>query len=378
LTGSAVERIDREQKTIFTSDGESHPYDRLIIATGSRPFVPRDVPTQLPGVFTMRRREDADGLKDYLKLKDTSVSRSRHVLIVGGGLLGLELAAALREVDVRITIVQRSNRLMERQLDATASLLLAKEVQARGIQIYFRNEVETVFSTGDLGSLRITFKSGKELDCSAVVYAIGTRPNLEIGREAIYSIGEVAEWRGRRFGITAAAEQQADILANYLAGDASAAYGGSTLMNILKFDNFDLCSIGDVNPPADDASYEEIVFRDTSQCYYKKCIVRNDRLIGAVLLGDKNEFAEFRALIEDRIELSEKRRELLRSNTTKAPLLGRVVCSCNNVGKGNLLQAINAGSHDLKSLCTATGSGLGCGSCKPEMQLILEEATVQQ
>jgi ferredoxin-nitrate reductase len=398
LTGSAVERIDREQKTIFTSDGESHPYDRLIIATGSRPFVPRDVPTQLPGVFTMRRREDADGLKDYLKLKDTSVSRSRHVLIVGGGLLGLELAAALREVDVRITIVQRSNRLMERQLDATASLLLAKEVQARGIQIYFRNEVETVFSTGDLGSLRITFKSGKELDCSAVVYAIGTRPNLEIGREAgldcgrgiavddrlctsdpaIYSIGEVAEWRGRRFGITAAAEQQADILANYLAGDASAAYGGSTLMNILKFDNFDLCSIGDVNPPADDASYEEIVFRDTSQCYYKKCIVRNDRLIGAVLLGDKNEFAEFRALIEDRIELSEKRRELLRSNTTKAPLLGRVVCSCNNVGKENLLQAINAGSHDLKSLCTATGSGLGCGSCKPEMQLILEEATVQQ
>jgi len=246
--------------------------------------------------------------------------------------------------------------------------------------------------------LRVTFKSGKELDCSAIVYAIGTRPNLEIGREAgldcgrgiavndrlctsdpaIYSIGEVAEWRGQRFGITAAAEQQADTLANYLAGDDSAVYDGSVLMNILKFDKFDLCSIGEVNPPSGDASYEEIVFRDTSQNYYKKCIVRNDRLVGAILLGDKNEFAEFRALIEDRIELSEKRRELLRSGNKKAPLVGRVVCSCNNVGKGNLLQAIGDGAHDLKSLCTATGSGLGCGSCKPEMQLILEEATAKQ
>jgi ferredoxin-nitrate reductase len=398
LTGLTAEHIDREQKVILTNDGATHPYDRLIIATGSRPFVPRDVPTHLPGVFTMRRREDADGLKEYLRLGDASVPRSRHVLIVGGGLLGLELAAALREANVRITIVQRSNRLMERQLDVTASLLLAREVQNRGIQIYFRNEVETVFSDKDHDSLRVTFKSGKELDCSAIVYAIGTRPNLEIGREAgldcgrgiavndrlctsdpaIYSIGEVAEWRGQRFGITAAAEQQADILANYLAGDDNAVYDGSVLMNILKFDKFDLCSIGEVNPPSGDASYEEIVFRDTSQNYYKKCIVRNDRLIGAILLGDKNEFSEFRALIEERIELSEKRKELLRSGTTKAPLLGRVVCSCNNVGKGNLLQAIGDGAHDLKSLCTATGSGLGCGSCKPEMQLILEEATVKQ
>jgi ferredoxin-nitrate reductase len=395
-TGHTIKSIDRQEKTILTMDGEAYPYDRLIIATGSRPFVPRDVPRHLPGVFTMRRREDADGLKEYLRLEDKSLPESRHVLIVGGGLLGLELAAVLREVNVRITIVQRSNRLMERQLDGTASQLLAEEVQARGIQIYFRNEVDTVFSENDNSALRITFKSGKELDCTAVVYAIGTRPNLEIGRKAgldcgrgivvddrlrtndpdIFSIGEVAEWQGHRFGTTAAAEQQADVLANYLAGDASATYDGSVLMNILKFDNFDLCSIGEVTPPSDDASYEEVVFRDTSQSYYKKCVVRNDRLIGAVLLGDKNEFAEFRALIEDRIELSEKRQELLRSATTKAPLLGRLVCSCNNVGEGNLSEAIRGGSKDLQSLCVATGAGLGCGSCKPEMQMVLEEATL--
>ena len=391
--GVTISKIDRSEKVIVDDAGNAFPYDRLVIATGSRPFVPRDVPTQLPGVFTMRRREDADALKEYLAPDGTRARTEPHVLIVGGGLLGLELANSLRSIDVRITIVQRSNRLMERQLDATASRLLADEVQARGIQTYFRNEVDTVFELreGKTG-LRVTFKSGKVIDCTAVVYAIGTRPNLELGREAgldcgrgiavndrlctsdpaIYAIGEVAEWRGKRFGITAAAEQQADILAGYLTGNISAQYRGSVLMNILKFDNFDLCSIGQVSYPEDDPSYEEIVFRDVSQAYYKKCLVRNDRLVGAILLGDKNEFAEFLSLIEDRIELSDKRRELLRAGEAKEPLIGRVVCSCNNTGEGNLVKAIEGGCTGFKALCSATGAGLGCGSCKPEVQTILE------
>jgi len=396
LTETSVDRIDRERKVVLTDTGREEAYDRLIVATGSRPFVPREVPVKLPGVFTMRRREDADRLKNYLQETEHALSGSNHVLIVGGGLLGLELAAALREIDVHITILQRSNRLMERQLDATASRLLAGEVEARGIQTYFRNEVDTVFNKEDSRQMRVTLKSGKVLDCSAIVFAIGTRPNLEIGQEAgldcgrgiivddrlrsndpaIHAIGEVAEWGGRRFGITAAAEQQADVLANYLAGDLSAIYSGSVLMNILKFDAFDLCSIGEVNPSADDHSYEEIVFRDTSQGYYKKCIVRNDRLVGAILLGDKNEFAEFRALIEDGIELSDKRQELLRSGEAREPLVGRVVCSCNNIGKGNLTKAIMEGNDDFKALCTATGAGLGCGSCKAEVQAVLDETLV--
>ncbi len=394
--GVTIARIDRPQKTIFDAEGNAYPYDRLVIATGSRPFVPRDVPTQLPGVFTMRRREDADALKEYLNQIPTSgrTNDDRHVLIVGGGLLGLELANALQSINIRITIVQRSNRLMERQLDTTASRLLAEEVQARGIQTYFRNEVDTVFELKEgKPGLRVTFKSGKMITCSAIVYAIGTRPNLEIGRDAgldygrgiaiddrlctsdpaIHAIGEVAEWRGKRFGITAAAEQQADVLASYLTGNVSASYDGSVLLNILKFDDFDLCSIGQISYPEDDPSYEEIVFRDVSQAYYKKCLVRNDRLVGAILLGDKNEFAEFRSLIEDRIELSEKRRELLRSSDVKEPLIGRVVCSCNNTGEGNLLKAIEGGCTGFKALCSATGAGLGCGSCKPEVQAILEQ-----
>ncbi|MEM9929382.1 MAG: molybdopterin-dependent oxidoreductase [Bacteroidota bacterium] len=395
-TNCTIVRVDRDEKMIVDQEGEQYAYDKLIIATGSRPFVPRDVPKSIPGVFKMRRREDADALKAHLGLPVPPTERRPHVLIVGGGLLGLELAAALRAVEGRITIVQRSNRLMERQLDATSSHLLAEEVTARGIQIYFRNEVQTVFEKPTGKGLRVTFKSGKVVDCDAIVYAIGTRPNLEIGRAAgltcgrgitvddrlmtsdpsIYAIGEVAEWRGKRFGITAAAEQQADVLAGFLVGDPSAVYRGSTLMNILKFDNFDLCSIGEISYPSDDPSYEEIVFRDTSQAYYKKCIVRNDRLVGAILLGDKNEFAEFRELIEERIELSEKRQELLRSASTKESLKGRLVCSCNNVGAGNIQEAIAGGSTSLNAVCKATGGGLGCGSCKPEIQEILEEQLI--
>ncbi|PPK88397.1 ferredoxin-nitrate reductase [Neolewinella xylanilytica] len=393
---TSIERIDREHRVVYTAAGDAFTYDRLIIATGSRPFVPRDVPLQLPGVFTMRRREDADRLSHYLRIPERP--RDAHVLIVGGGLLGLELAASMQDIGVRITLVQRSNRLMERQLDATASQLLAEDVGERGIQTYFRNEVDTIFpvgageGAGAREAMRVTFKSGISLVCNAVVYAIGTRPNLEVARTAglkctggivvddrlttsdahVHAIGEVAEWRGKRFGITAAAEQQADVLAAYLSGDLSAVYEGSVPMNILKFRDLDLCSLGEVSVPSGAPGYEEVVFRDLSRRYYKKCVIYQDRLVGAVLIGDKHEFAEYRALIEDRIELGDRREELLRSAGSKEPVLGRVVCSCNNVGEGNLIKAVTEGCHGFNELVTRTGAGLGCGSCKPEVKSILD------
>jgi len=128
-------------------------------------------------------------------------------------------------------------------------------------------------------------------------------------------------------------------------------------MNILKFDDFNLCSIGDIEVPNNDSSYEEIIFTDISQRYYKKCIVKNDRLVGAILLGDKAEFAEFKMLIEGKIELSEKRFELLRAQNNKEPMIGKLVCSCNHVGAGNLAKEIQAGCTNFNELCTVTGAG---------------------
>ena len=143
-------------------------------------------------------------------------------------------------------------------------------------------------------------------------------------------------------------------------------------MNILKFEDLDLCSIGTLDYPQDDPAYQEILLMDVSKRFYKKCIVYNDWLIGAILMGDKSEFAEFKRLIEEKIELSEKREELLRGTNVDEPVLGKLVCSCSQVGEGNLEAAIKAGCHDFAKLCQQTGAGLGCGSCKSEVKQIME------
>ena len=386
----AINHINTDEKKITDSNGVIHHYDTLILATGSRPFVPENAQLHLPGRFTIRKKDDADRLRNYLEQTQLP-PEEQHVVIVGGGLLGLELAAALKHKKVKITIIQRASRLMERQLDRISSKLLAEEVQQRDIQIYFDNEVSTVFSTNRAHELEIALKSGRTLTANAIVYTIGTIPNIEVAKEAgltcargvkvnqylqssnpsIFAIGEIAEFNNQLFGITSAAEEQADILANYLAGDISSHYKGSVLMNILKLEDINLCSIGEIEVPENDDSYEEIVFSDLGKRYYKKCIVKNDLLIGAILMGDKNEFAEFKTMIESKIELSDKRNTLLRGSATAKPILGKLVCSCSQVGSGNIEATIKSGVTDFNTLCKTTGAGLGCGSCKTEVKELL-------
>jgi ferredoxin-nitrate reductase len=389
-SGVGVENVNTKEKTIKDSEGIIHQFDTLILATGSRPFVPENAQLHLPGRFTMRKKEDADRLKNYLE--NTNLApEEQHVVIVGGGLLGLELAAALKHKKVKITIIQRASRLMERQLDRISSKLLAEEVQLRDIQIYFDNEVSTVFESDQPNELEIALKSGRILTANAIVYAIGTIPNIELAKETgiacgrgvkvnqylqssnpdVFAIGEIAEYNGRLFGITSAAEEQADTLANFLAGDISSFYKGSVLMNILKLEDINLCSIGEVEIPNNDDSYEEIVFTDLKQRYYKKCIVKDDLLVGAILMGDKSEFAEFKNMIESKIELSDKRNTLLRGSSTAKPVIGKLVCSCSQVGSGNIEEAIKSGVTNFTELCKTTGAGLGCGSCKTEVKEIL-------
>jgi ferredoxin-nitrate reductase len=388
----AIESVNANDKTVIDSKGTTHTFDSLILCTGSRPFIPEDAQLHLPGRFTMRKKEDADRLKKYLD--DTGlVPQEQHVVLVGGGLLGLELAAALKHKNIKITIVQRASRLMERQLDRISSKLLAEEVQLRDIQIYFDNEVSTVFDTNNPSEIQIGLKSGRIITANAVVYTIGTIPNIELAKEAglscargvkvnqylqtsnpnVFAIGEIAEFNNQLFGITSAAEEQADVLANFMAGDISSFYKGSVLMNILKLEDINLCSIGEIEIPENDDSYEEIVFSDLGKRYYKKCIVKNDLLIGAILMGDKNEFAEFKTMIESKIELADKRSLLLRGTSNAKPVLGKLVCSCSQVGTGNIEETIKSGVTNFTELCRTTGAGLGCGSCKTEVKEILSK-----
>ncbi len=329
-----IKKIDKKAKTITDSKDTKYNYDILLMATGSRAVLPQDTQIELPGRFTMRTKNDADGLKNYLEATKLPYEE-QHVVIVGGGLLGLELAAALNKRKINITIIQRAGRLMERQLDRITSRLLSQDVQERGIQIYFDNEVSTVFESEEVNSLSVNLKTGKTLSANAIVYAIGTRPNIELAKSArlttqrgivvneylqtsdpaIFAMGEIAEFNNQLFGITAAAEQQADIAAKYILGNRNNHYKGSVYINILKFEDLDLCSLGTIDFPENDPSYEEVLLMDVSRRFYKRCIIKDDCLIGAILMGDKNEFERFKQLIEDKTELADQRETLLRGIT---------------------------------------------------------------
>lgn len=381
--GLGIDKIDKEHKTVTDSEGNTHDYDVLLLATGSRPFLLKDIPA-MNGIFTMRSRRDADSFKAH-----TDNTRGR-IVIVGGGLLGIELATSMTETGFKVTIIQRISRLMGRQLDDLGSQLLHEELISKGIEIFYNDEVDRIIGEQSVSGIRL--KSGLTIDCESLVIAIGTVPNTELIRDAgihckrgvvvdeylrtsekdIYAIGEIAEFYGQLYGITAAAEQQAEIVARYLCGDIARYYQGSLMMNILKMHSLDLCSLGLAEIPGNDPTYEEIIFIDKAKRYYKKCIVHNDRLVGAILIGDKSEFLEFRNLIENKVELSDKRLQLLRSGKTTEPLIGRTVCSCNNVGEGNLINKIKEGCKDHLQLCQLSGAGMGCGSCRPEVKAILD------
>jgi ferredoxin-nitrate reductase len=412
-----INHIDRKNKVVVDDLGNEHSYDKLFLGMGSQAFMPKNFP-KMAGIFNMRSRIDADTLLPFLTpLPSTSLgqqfdekgqplpeslpersrgeSRGRHVVVVGGGLLGLEMAASLREMNraanrINVTVVQRIGRFMDRQLDPLGSDILHEEIVARGIEVYYNDEVEQFYGTDRIEGVRL--KSGQKMDCDAIIVAAGTIPTIQLAREAglqcnrgvevndylqtsdpdIFACGEIAEWKKQMWGITAAAEQQAEIVAKFLAGDLSSAYKGSLSMNLLKMHGLNLCSLGVIEIPSGSTDYEEVTFIDKAKHYYKKCIIQNDRLVGAILIGDKSEFLEFRDLIANGIELSEKRLALLRSGKQSEPVLGKLVCSCNGVGQGNLENAIKGGCTDFTQLCQKTGAGTGCGSCRPEVRMILE------
>ncbi|MEN9359598.1 MAG: hypothetical protein RL095_1133 [Verrucomicrobiota bacterium] len=375
-------RIDPQEKSVFDAKGRQHRYDTLVLATGSRPAIPLKPMPNLKGIFGLRTRRDADAIRDYLR-------DGGRAVVSGGGLLGLELAGALVEMGVEVTLVQRSSQLMRGQLDAVGSGILAEEIRARGIQLIFNDEVESVH--GDFALKEVKLKSGRHLIADALFFAAGISPNFELGRAAglkcsrgilvdermrssdpaIFAIGEIAEHRGRLYGTTPSAQDQARVAAAALAGHPHAEYRGSLDFNVLKIKDLDLCAIG--NPGLGDKDgAEEIVLLDRQLRFYKKAVVLRDRLVGAILIGDKTEFAEFKELIAQGLELGPRRASLFRGGQARPPPEGPIVCSCASVGKIDLEKLVRGGCRDFAALCSASGAGLGCGSCKPEVKRLLE------
>ncbi len=392
---NGIENIDLKAKTVTDANGVTHNYDKLIMGTGSRAFMPPNVPI-LNGVSNMRTRLDADTLISITKDLKAQNTKTPTAVISGGGLLGLEMAGALHQLGMKIIVVNRSSRFMDRQLDTLASQLLLEEMRDMGVETYFNDEIDTFYGSEHVEAVRL--KSGRKINCQIVLFAIGTRPNIELAQSAgltcqrgvvvnsylqtsdpsVFALGEIAEFEREMWGITAAAEEQATICARYISGDEGSFYTGSTSMNILKVEGLQIASIGIVEIPATNANeYEEILFIDKAKRFYKKCIIYNDKLVGTILIGDKSEFQEFKELISNGIELSEKRLALLRSGKTAEPIIGKLVCSCNTIGSGNIEKAIESGCDTLESVCQKTSAGTGCGSCRPEIKRILQNLAIQ-
>ena len=384
--GREIVKVDREAKEIEDDQGRRYAYDKLVLATGSRAFIPNGVPMGWDGVFSLRTRWDADRVRAHL-------APGARVLVMGGGLLGLEMAAALDHCGFAVSVIELGDRLMARQLDATASAILQEELEARGIEVHCGDAVVDYLGHGRIRG--VLTKNDRHLPCDALLVAVGTRPNvglavraelhhsrgvtvndhLQTSDPAVYAAGEIAEHDGQLYGITAGAEEQAEVAAAHIAGDVWASYAGSVPFNILKVQGLDVAAIGtSVVPEADADHYEEVTLLDRRRSVYKKCVVKDDRLVGAILIGDKAEFARFRALIQDGTELEDLRATLLGGAPGEAPEppVGRIVCTCNAVGEGNLERCIADGFTELPTLCAKSRAGTGCGSCRPEVKQILD------
>ena len=389
-------RIDKESRTVIDARGRAFQYDTLIIATGSRPAIHYDGPVPESGAFTLRSKRDADAIL-------AAATPGKHAVIQGGGLLGLELADALNRIGCRVTILQRSDRLMGKQLDATAAKYLAEELRHRGIHVLF-NSVPVEIREGAVRTVTRDPERGMQesaLFCDLFVFATGIVPNKEIAGTAaldcdrgilvnrflqtsdphIFAIGECAERESQTCGTTAAAQEQARALAEYLRGNEHAPYKAATSANILKVHNLQLASAGVIDPDDADPEIEVVTLNDPRRHFYQKLVIRNDRLIGAICMGDTADFQRYLDWISTGRELDEDRSTLLRpSGGARSALDGPLVCSCHAVGKNTIVEAVKkCGGCDgcenhgnvVELVCKATKAGTGCGVCRPEIAQIV-------
>ncbi|MBI2434679.1 MAG: nitrite reductase large subunit, partial [Candidatus Hydrogenedentes bacterium] len=396
-TGVKALRIDRAKRVVCTACNSRIPYDHVVLATGSYPFVP-DVPgMDRMGVFVYRTLEDLEDIRQYAQ-------GCKRAAVMGGGLLGLEAAKALLDLGLETSVVEHSPRLMARQLDQYGADLLQDRIQALGVSVYLNRATEAVVGNGRVTGLR--FSDGSVLDADMVVVSAGIRPRDEVARASglsvalrggvmvddylrtsdpsVFAIGEAASHNDVVYGLVAPGYQMADALAATLAG-APKPFLGSDLSAKLKLMGVEVASFGDAFAPQETA--RTIEFRDSLRGIYKKLVVSLDgaRLLGGMLVGETSEYTRFLHYTRSGETLAAGVEGLLGGAAAGARAvmtdLGNAVqvCSCNNVTKGQIAAAIrDEGITALGALKTCTKAGTGCGGCVPLLQRILDEELRKQ
>ena len=391
--GKKVTKIDRGARKVIAADGTTESYDRLLLATGSNPFI---VP--IPGV-------DLQGVISYRDIADTEAmidasSRYRNAVVIGGGLLGLEAANGLKLRGMNVTVVHLMPWLMERQLDRNAAGMLQRSLEHKGLSFLLEKQTaEVVGRDGRVAAVR--FKDGEEIAADLVVMAVGIRPNVELAQSAglhcnrgivvsdtmqthdprIYSVGECVAHRGSTYGLVAPLFEMAKVCATHLAEFGIGRYQGSVTSTKLKVTGIDLFSAGDFTGGAET---EEIVLHDAVGGVYKKLVIRNDRIIGSVMYGDTVDGAWFFQLMRDGQSIADIRDHLMfgqahlgnagHQGQSKAAAMPDTmeVCGCNGVAKGNIIRSIKEkGLFTLEEVRKHTKASSSCGSCTGLVEQIL-------
>ncbi len=393
--GKKVAQIVRTRLTVVAEDGTEAPYDRLLLATGSNPFMLPVPGRDLPGVIAYRDIADTQAMIEAAR-------RYRNAVVIGGGLLGLEAANGLMKRGMRVTVVHVMPWLMERQLDAAAARLLQQSLEQRGLAFLTGAHTQELVGGADGRVRQVRLRDGRTLDADLVVMAVGIRPDTVLAEQAglhcnrgivvhdtlqtvtdarIHAVGECAAHRGIAYGLVAPRFEQARVCANHLAQVGIGRYTGSLTSTKLKVTGIDLFSAGDFTG-GDGA--EEIVLSDPSGGVYKKLVLRDDRLVGACLYGDTVDGSWYFKLLREGRGVGAIRDRLMfgesglgdagHQGQDRAAALaeGDEVCGCNGVTKGAICKAIrDKGLFTLEEVRRHTKASASCGSCTGLVEQII-------
>ncbi|MXV41981.1 nitrite reductase large subunit [Bacillus subtilis] len=388
-TNETVIKVDTENKTVITDADRIQPYDELILATGSVPFI-----LPIPGA-------DKKGVTAFRDIKDTDTmlaasKQYKKAAVIGGGLLGLEAARGLLNLGMDVSVIHLAPFLMERQLDATAGRLLQNELEKQGMTFLLEKQTEEIVGDDRVEGLR--FKDGTSIEADLVVMAVGIRPNTTLGAESgipvnrgiivndymqteiphIYAVGECAEHRGIAYGLVAPLYEQAKVLAKHICGIETKPYEGSVLSTQLKVSGVEVFSAGDFNESEEKKAIK--VF-DEQDGIYKKIVLRGNQIVGAVLFGDSSEGNRLFSMIQKEADISETSKiSILQplnqeagTSITAAMSDDEIICGCNGVSKGAIIQAIQEkGCSSTDEIKACTGASRSCGGCKPLVEEILQ------
>jgi nitrite reductase (NADH) large subunit len=395
-SGDAVASIDRAGKRVITQSGAEYEYDILILATGSSAFVPPIPGKDRPGVFVYRT------IEDLVAISEAGRNSTRGV-VIGGGLLGLEAAKALKDLGLTTHVVEFAPRLMAVQVDEGGGGLLRSRIEALGVAVHTGKNT-TRIEDGEAASHRMVFADGGFLETDVIVVSAGIRPRDELARacgldvaprggvvidgdcrtsdSSIYAIGECAAFDGRIFGLVAPGYQMARIAAARILGTDEPAFTGADMSTKLKLLGVEVGSIGDAHGTTPGA--RAYSFFDQRKEVYKKLVVDagGKQLLGAVLVGDTSDYSMWHQTVMNALALPENPETMLfpaaaagagapPTNALAALPDSAQVCSCNNVSKGGLCAAIEAGCTTVGALKAKTKAGTSCGGCTPLVTQLL-------